>query len=175
MPLSPTTSLAPTYWSFGPSATWIECDDDCWILERPMTPSSPRYSPLREPPQLDIDWSTLQIPWADMMHTVGTHEYTLEEDRAFQLAFLRGLPPGAEHVPYPTQYAAEVALRRRGCIFQRAAGPGYPDCTTRVPLEHQTGGCDLYQKYCVHCRVVFLGHDVPEEMYRKTDKRRRVG
>lgn len=107
------------------------------------------------------------IPWMTFHteHSVGTRPYTLEEDRRFRLAYFAALPVKSQHQPYPTEYAARVALLRRGCLYYRD-GFTNEDCPHHFGLESaQCGGVDLSKHYCYACRHHYLGLPVERELY----------
>lgn len=95
-----------------------------------------------------------RAPWAGAISTVHNGEYTQEEEKRFLRAFQPSTPE--HHQPYESAFAAQVALRRRGC-FNRI------HCTDRVDIEQ----ANMHPAhYCAHCACVFLGI-VPPHMYRQ--------
>lgn len=120
----------------------------CWdehplqVVPRPVVPP-------------DLDLSGFSIPF--VTHSTGTREYTVEERVAFDTAYA---PMCGYHAPFPTKYAAEIAVRRRGCIEQFGC-----DCIDRYDLSVAN---ECPQLYCTNCQFIFLGLPIPKHLYTYT-------
>lgn len=122
----------------------------CWEDDRP--PQHVPHAGSSAPPH-PFDITGFDIPF--VTHSTGTREYTVEERIAFDTAYA---PVCGYHAPYPNKYAAELAVRRRGCIENY----GGVCCVDRYIV---TLANECPQLYCASCQFIFLGIPIPKHLY----------